>query len=120
MTGVQTCALPIWINEAVEQDKENSSYASCQGIAYYRLGNYADSLTALARSKELHEAQKLSQPAEDLTVLAMAQHQAGQRGAARTTLEQARTSSSRNKLAGQKLLVEAETLLGVPHPSGNP
>ena len=103
-----------WISEAVEQDKENSSYASCQGIAYYRLGKYADALTALARSKELHEAQKLSQPAEDLTILAMAQHQAGQIDEARTTLEQARTLTSRNKLTGQKLLAEAESLLGVP------
>lgn len=106
-----------WINEAVEQDKENSSYASYQGIAYYRLGQYADSLTALARSKELHAAQKLSPSTEDLTILAMAQHQAGQRDEARTTLEQARSSASRNKLAGQKLLAEAETLLGVPHVS---
>jgi serine/threonine protein kinase/WD40 repeat protein len=109
-----------WISEAVEQDKENSSYASYQGIAYYRLGQYADSLTALARSKELHAAQKLSQPAEDLTVLAMAQYQAGQSDEARATLEQARTSASRNKLAGQKLLAEAETLLGVPHANDNP
>ena len=109
-----------WISEAVEQDKENSSYASYQGIAYYRLGQYADSLTALTRSKELHAAQKLSLPAEDLTVLAMAQHQAGQPDEARTTLEQARTSASRNKLAGQKLLVEAETRLGVPHATDNP
>ena len=66
-----------WISEAVEQDKENSSYASYQGFAYYRLGQYADSLTALARSKELHAAQKLSPSTEDLTILAMAQHQAG-------------------------------------------
>ena len=108
-----------WINEAVEQANENSAYASYQGIAYYRLGQYADSLTALTRSKELHAAQKLSLPAEDLTVLAMAQHQAGQRDEARTTLEQAGTSASRNKLAGQKLLVEAETLLGVPHATDN-
>ena len=109
-----------WISEAVEQDKENSSYASYQGFAYYRLGQYADSLTALARCKELHAAQKLSLPAEDLTVLAMAQHQAGQPDEARTTLEQARTSASRNKLTGQKLLAEAETLLGVPHATDNP
>ena len=109
-----------WISEAVEQDKENSSYASYQGFAYYRLGQYADSLTALARCKELHAAQKLSLPAEDLTVLAMAQHQAGQPDEARTTLEQARTSASRNKLTGQKLLAEAETRLGVPRPSDNP
>ena len=100
-----------WINEAVEQDKENSSYASCQGIAYYRLGRYVDALTALARSKELHAAQKRSPSAEDLTILAMAQHQAGQRDEARTTLKQVRTSASRNKLTGQKLLAEAETLL---------
>ena len=66
-----------WINEAVEQANENSSYASYQGFAYYRLGQYADSLAVLARSKELHTPQKLSQPAEDLTILAMAQHQAG-------------------------------------------
>ena len=50
----------------------------------------------------------------------MAQHQAGQRDEARTTLKPARTSASRNKLTGQTLLVEAETLLGVPHSSDNP
>lgn len=109
-----------WINEAVEQANENSSYVSYQGFAYYRLGQYADSLTALALSKELHAAQKLSPPAEDLTIQAMVQHQTDQRDESRTTLEQARTSASRNKLAGQKLLAEAETLLGIPHATDNP
>lgn len=109
-----------YLEEVGGIDPNNRESWSTRGLAHYRLGQSTEALSVLTRSQELHAAKKLALPAEDLTILAMTQHQLGKRDEARTTLEQVRASASRNETQWRKLLAEAETLLGIPQAADHP
>lgn len=75
-----------YLEEGCATDPDNYVSCSTRGLIHYRLGQSTEALAAMSRSQELHAAKKLSLPAEDLTILAMTQHQSGRPDEARSTL----------------------------------
>ena len=108
------------ILEANEQSPADPNHDYLEGLAHYRLGNFAQALAAAQRLQERITAQQRSPLADDLTVLALAQQAAGQRDEALKTLEMARVCHSHNETAWQKLLAEAEEKLAIPKANDNP
>jgi tetratricopeptide (TPR) repeat protein len=102
-----------YLEEALDTDPTNRESWSNRALAHYRLDQSSEALAALARSQELHVAQNFPLPAEDLTILAMTQHQSGRHDEARRSLDKAQAAASRNEPAWRKLFTEAETLLAV-------
>ena len=86
-------------------------YLNTLGIAYYRVGKYQEAVDTLGRCNKLR---KESFP-EDLTFLAMAQHQLGQEEQAQATLDRLREVMKQPRWAldseAQGFLREAEELL---------
>ncbi len=109
-----------YVGESLAREPTARKSWSTRGLAHYRLDQSSESLAALARSQELHAAEKQSLPAEDLTIRAMLEHRAGQHHEARASLELVRISASYDETEWQKLLAEAETLLGIPKAADEP
>jgi hypothetical protein len=103
-----------YMEELLDSEPDNREAWTMRALAHYRLDQPAEALAALAKSRELYAAEKLSLPADDLTILAMTQHRSGQPDEARATIERVRTAASRNQAELQKLLAEAESLLAIP------
>ena len=88
-------------------------------MAQYRLGNYPDAVETLTRAdKFIRLVSKDSLPSI-LTFLALAQHKAGKKPLAQTTLQRLRALMAQPQWAShpeaRRLMREAEALLGQPH-----
>jgi tetratricopeptide (TPR) repeat protein len=89
---------------------DNVEYLNTLGIAYYRVGEYQESLDTLGRCNKLRNQ---SNP-EDLAFLAMAQHQLGQKERAQATFVRLREIMKQPRwarnAAAQGFLHEAEAV----------
>jgi tetratricopeptide (TPR) repeat protein len=74
---------------AVQAVPGNGNFLNSLGIAHYRLGHYAEALRTLMQSEKLNATKEGLHPV-DLAVLAMAQHQLGEKDKARETLSRLR------------------------------
>jgi tetratricopeptide (TPR) repeat protein len=90
---------------------DNLEYLNALGIAYYRVGEYQESLDTLGPCNKLRNQ---SMP-EDLAFLAMAQHQLGQKERAQATFLRLREIMKQPRWAedaeAQGFLREAEAVL---------
>jgi WD40 repeat protein len=85
------------------------------GVAQYRQGRYVEALATLTKSEKLNATKDGSLP-EDLTFLAMAEHQIGKKDDAKATLGRLHEVMKRprwaNNVEAQGFLREAEELIG--------
>jgi uncharacterized protein HemY len=97
---------------------DNVEYLNTLGIAYYRVGQYQDSLDTLERCNKFRNQ---SMP-EDLAFLAMAQHQLGQKERAQETFVRLCETMKQPRWAedaeAQGFLREAEQVLKTKPVSG--
>jgi len=99
---------------AVRLAPGNGHIFSTLGVAEYRMGRYADSLTTLTKSEKLNATKEGSHPA-DLAFLAMVQHQLGKKDEAKATFARLRAVMKQPRWVQsaevQDLLREAEETL---------
>ena len=91
-----------------------------EGLSHYRLGDFAAALSAALSAQLRIKAESRAPRAENIIVLAMAQHEMGQREEALKTLDEARLCHSHLEMTRRNLLAEAEEKLAIPLAADNP
>jgi len=109
-----------YASEAGMAEPENRLAWSVRALAHSHLNQKDEAERALARVRDLSAADKSVMTAEELALVALAQHQLGQVEEARRSLGTLRSAASRHEKQLRPLLVELESVLKIPPASAAP
>jgi tetratricopeptide (TPR) repeat protein len=106
------------IERILDEQPDKRACINTQGILHYRLGQYEEALTALARSHALYSQDYETGVPADLAFMAMAHHKLGHDRDAEQGMGRLRAAMENPELArsedNQAHLAEAEAMLGAP------
>ncbi len=112
------CAVEL-ARKAVQAAPEKATFWNTLGVAYYRAGQWEDTITALGKSRELGAA---GHEGIDLFFIAMAHWQLGKKDQARLWYDKAiewmeKKQAGTNEKDNRRFRAEATELLGVSEPT---